>query len=84
LIDLENLLQILFDKGIKKLMVEGGSTVISHFLKSGFVDDIYIYIAPFIIGGVNTPTLAKFEIDLELVEAKNIGSGVLLHYRLRK
>jgi 2,5-diamino-6-(ribosylamino)-4(3H)-pyrimidinone 5'-phosphate reductase len=68
-------------------MVEGGSTVISNFLKEGFVDDLYIFIGSMIIGGKNTPTLVNkdFEnINLKFVDAKNIESGILLHYRLMK
>jgi 2,5-diamino-6-(ribosylamino)-4(3H)-pyrimidinone 5'-phosphate reductase len=87
LIDLEYLLDFLFKRGIKKLMVEGGSTVISNFLKEGFVDDFYIFIGSMIIGGKNTPTLVNkdFEnINLKFVDAKNIESGILLHYRLMK
>jgi len=87
LIDLENLIQILKDKGIKKLMVEGGSTVIGSFLKSNLVDDMFVYVAPMIISGINTPTLVKNiheNINLKLVEIKKIGPGILLHYRLIK
>jgi 2,5-diamino-6-(ribosylamino)-4(3H)-pyrimidinone 5'-phosphate reductase len=87
LIDLENLIQILKDKGIKKLMVEGGSTVIGSFLKSNLVDDMFVYIAPLIIGGINSPTLVKNideNINLKLVEIKKIDPGILLHYRLIK
>jgi 2,5-diamino-6-(ribosylamino)-4(3H)-pyrimidinone 5'-phosphate reductase len=90
LIDLEKLLEILYNKGVKKLMVEGGGTVIWNFLKSGFVDDFYVYVGPMIIGGTNTPTLSgKMKIDeenikLKLVETKTIGPGIILHYRLIK
>jgi len=87
LIDLENLIQILKNKGIKKLMVEGGSTVIGSFLKSNLVDDMFVYVAPIIIGGINTPTLVKNideNINLKLVETKKIGLGILLQYRLIK
>jgi 2,5-diamino-6-(ribosylamino)-4(3H)-pyrimidinone 5'-phosphate reductase len=87
LIDLENLIEILADKGIKKIMVEGGSRVIGSFLKLNLVDDIFIYVAPMIIGGINTPTLVKNineKINLKLVETKKIGLGNLLHYRLIK
>ncbi|MCK5636776.1 MAG: 2,5-diamino-6-(ribosylamino)-4(3H)-pyrimidinone 5'-phosphate reductase [Thermoplasmatales archaeon] len=89
LIDLEKLMEILYNKGIKKLMVEGGGTVIWNFLKSGFVDDFYVYVGPMIIGGKDTPTIAGGKkIDevsnLKLVETKTIGPGTLLHYRLIK
>lgn len=86
LIDLEELMDILYSKGINKLMVEGGGTVIWNFLKSGFVDDFYIYVGPMIIGGSNTPTITgdNAKIDLKLIETKTIGPGILLHYKMIK
>jgi 2,5-diamino-6-(ribosylamino)-4(3H)-pyrimidinone 5'-phosphate reductase len=87
-INLKQLLEIIFDKGINKLMVEGGSRVIWNFLKSGFVDDFFIYIGPMIIGGRNTHTIFGGKkkddkyINLKLINTKIIGSGILLHYRL--
>ena len=89
LLDLEKLLDILCEKGINKLMVEGGGTVIWNFLNKGFVDDFYVYVGPMTIGGKNTPTIASkndqtYEDLVELVETKNIGPGKLLRYRLIK
>ena len=86
-IDLEKLMEILYNKDIKKLMVEGGGTIIWNFLKYGFVDDFYVYVGPMIIGGKDTPTIAGGKkIDensnLKLVETKTIGPGTLLHYRI--
>jgi len=88
-INLEEFLEICYKRGIKKLMVEGGGKVIWNFLNSGFVDDFFIYIGPVIIGGKNTPTISGFFddnkiINLELIEAKPIGPGLLLHFRLIK
>ncbi len=86
-IDLEKLMEILYNKDIKKLMVEGGGTIIWNFLKHGFVDDFYVYVGPMIIGGKDTPTIVGGKkIDensnLKLVETKTIGPGTLLHYRI--
>ena len=58
MIELKEILKILFQRGIKKLMVEGGGTVIWNFLKQGLVDEMYVYVGPIIIGGKETPTLA--------------------------
>jgi riboflavin biosynthesis pyrimidine reductase len=53
------------------------------------VDDLYVYIAPIIIGGKITPTMAdglgiKGEdelICLKIVSIKNLGVGILVHYK---
>ena len=90
LLDLNDALNILYQKGVRKLLVEGGGTVIWNFLKKGLVDDLYIYIGSCIIGGKDTPTVADGEgiapgeeITLKLVEVQKIGSGVLMHYQLQ-
>jgi len=89
LIELEKLLDILYEKGITKLMVEGGGTIIWNFLNKGFVDDFYVYEGSMIIGGKNTPNIGggsgkKFKKFLKLIETRNIGSGTLFHYKLIK
>lgn len=89
LIHLEKLLDALYNKGIKKLMVEGGGTVIWNFLNKGFVDDFYVYVGSMIIGGKNTPNIGggsgkKFKKFLKLIETRNIGPGTLFHYKLIK
>ena len=91
-VDLESMLNVLHHKGIKKLLVEGGGTVIWSFLKSGLVDDLYTYIGPCIIGGKNTPTMAdglgiKNEDNLlllKIIDANKLGDGLLVHYKLIK
>jgi len=92
LIDLHKLLGILADRGIKTLMVEGGSTVIWNFLKQHLVDDLYVYIGPIIVGGKATPTLADGNginsieelIHLKIVKINRLGAGILIHYRMIK
>ncbi|UCF49446.1 MAG: 2,5-diamino-6-(ribosylamino)-4(3H)-pyrimidinone 5'-phosphate reductase [Thermoplasmatales archaeon] len=90
LIDLEDLLEMLYNREIKTLLVEGGSTVIWNFLNNGLVDDIYVYMAPIIIGGSKTPTMADGEgiksldelINLEIVNVKRLGPGILFHFKM--
>jgi len=91
-IDLNKLLKILFNRGIKTLMVEGGSTVVLNFLKQKLVDDMYVYVGPMIVGGKDTPTLADGTgiknpgdlINLEIVDTYRLGSGILIHYNMVK
>lgn len=44
-------LKILMENGVRSLLVEGGGTLASSFLKDGFVDVIHWFRAPMILGG---------------------------------
>lgn len=88
LIDVNCMLDLLYQKGVRKLLVEGGGTIIWKFLKNKVVDDLYVFIGPCIIGGKDTPTVADGEgitsgeeIALKIIEVKQEGSGVLIHYQ---
>ncbi|MEM0493122.1 MAG: 2,5-diamino-6-(ribosylamino)-4(3H)-pyrimidinone 5'-phosphate reductase [Candidatus Thermoplasmatota archaeon] len=88
-VDIKEVLSILYKRGVKKLLVEGGSTVIWEFISNGLVDDLYVYIGSCIIGGADTPTLCDGEgiktlspINLQIISTKRLGSGLLIHYKL--
>lgn len=91
-INLNKLLELLYGRGIKTLMVEGGSTVIWSFLKQKLVDDLYVYVGPMIIGGKDTPTLADGDgiggvgdlLSLEIIDVTTMGAGILIHYKMKK
>jgi riboflavin biosynthesis pyrimidine reductase len=51
-VPLKDLLQELWRRGIKRLMVEGGAQVITQFLAGDFVDEVVITMAPVWIGGL--------------------------------
>jgi 2,5-diamino-6-(ribosylamino)-4(3H)-pyrimidinone 5'-phosphate reductase len=88
-LDVQCVLEMLFRRGVRKLLVEGGGTVIWNFLVNKVVDDVFIYIRPCIIGGAGTPTVANGEgirneaeiISLRIVEMKRLGPGLLVHYQ---
>ena len=53
-VNFEKLLKKMYvEKGICSLFVEGGGGVIGSFFDAGFVDEVYFYYAPIIIGGMN-------------------------------
>jgi 2,5-diamino-6-(ribosylamino)-4(3H)-pyrimidinone 5'-phosphate reductase len=89
LIDVKGVLDFLYQKGVRTLLVEGGGTVIWNFLKNKVVDDLYIFIRSCIIGGKETPTVAEGEgieneddcIPLTIVQVKRVGPGLLIHYQ---
>ena len=91
-VDLKKLMPILEKRGVKTLLVEGGSKVIWSFLRSKFADEVNIFVGSMVIGGEASPTPAggvgaeneKAIIALRLVSARVLGSGVLLNYRVVK
>ena len=56
-VDLVELFSRLFDRGVKRLMVEGGATLNWSLLNLGLVDELYVYMGAMLIGGENAPTL---------------------------
>ena len=87
-IDLEKLLQYLGKLNAKKILVEGGETVLWSFLEKKLFDELNIFISSAIIGGTDTPSIAggkgfldeKKILSLELKKFKQIGNGILLTY----
>ncbi len=49
-VDLSVLLEDLFSRGIRRLMVEGGATVHTQFLTAGLADELQLSVAPFFVG----------------------------------
>jgi 2,5-diamino-6-(ribosylamino)-4(3H)-pyrimidinone 5'-phosphate reductase len=88
-VDLKELLDSLWQRGVKRLMVEGGATLNWSLVSQGLVDEIYIYIGNIIIGGEDAPTLVDgrgFVTDmakLELLSAEKMDEGILLQWRVR-
>ncbi len=90
-VDLKCLMEELFKRGIRSLMVEGGSTVISSFLRERLVDELYVFIGPVIIGGT-APSLvggngAREEKDvlrMNVLSCERLGYGILIQYEVKK
>ncbi len=90
-VDLKCLMKELWNKGIRSLMVEGGSTVIFSFLKEKLVDEFYVFMGPVIIGG-SAPCLvggngAMDENDvlrIKILSCERLGYGILIQYGVEK
>ncbi len=88
LVDLIGLLSLLFERGVKRLMVEGGANLNWSMIKLGLVDELLIYVGGLIIGGRNAPTLIDgegFQEDfprLKLCSAEPLDDGMLLKWKL--
>ena len=89
-VDLRCLLNELWKRGIKSVLVEGGGEVISSFLQEGLVDELTVFVGSVVIGGT-APSLVRGEgtkeekevIKLKLISCEKIGGGVLLRYVLK-
>ncbi len=87
-VDLHKLLSILWDRGVRRLLVEGGSTANWSFLHRGLADELIVFVGSFVLGGHSAPTLVGGEgvnqlddsIHLQLKHATPLGDGVLLEY----
>ncbi|MBP1136673.1 diaminohydroxyphosphoribosylaminopyrimidine deaminase/5-amino-6-(5-phosphoribosylamino)uracil reductase [Arthrobacter sp. PvP023] len=54
-------LEKLFTAGVRHVMVEGGSSILSAFLAAGLVDELIVYLAPTLLGS-GTPALGDLGI----------------------
>lgn len=91
-VNLPAALETLKELGVKRLLVEGGSTLNFELLRLGLVDEVTVYVAPMIFGGANAPTLAAGHglerseaIPLRLADIEKWeDGGVLIKYLLER
>jgi len=43
------------ERGVRQLMVEGGTTIHTQFLTAGLADEIHLAVAPFFVGDADAP-----------------------------
>jgi diaminohydroxyphosphoribosylaminopyrimidine deaminase/5-amino-6-(5-phosphoribosylamino)uracil reductase len=60
------ILEQLAKRGIQRLLVEGGPKVIGSFLKTGFADEIIIYVSPKILGDKGAADISPAIDNLQL------------------
>jgi 5-amino-6-(5-phosphoribosylamino)uracil reductase len=88
-VDLRRVSEDLHDRGVRRLMVEGGGTVHTQFLAGDLADELQLVVAPFFVGSSQARRFvddARFPWNPDrratLVEACPIGDVVLLRYAL--
>jgi diaminohydroxyphosphoribosylaminopyrimidine deaminase/5-amino-6-(5-phosphoribosylamino)uracil reductase len=69
----------LFERGCRRVLLEGGPTLAGAFLREGLVDEVVGYVAPKLLGA-GKPALATAgivtiaeAIDLELIDVRRVG-----------
>jgi 5-amino-6-(5-phosphoribosylamino)uracil reductase len=88
-VKMRGLTEDLGERGVQRLMVEGGGTVHTQFLTDNLVDELQLVVAPFFVGDSRA---TRFVSDgqfpwnpgrrAELAEVRQIGDVVLLRYAL--
>jgi diaminohydroxyphosphoribosylaminopyrimidine deaminase/5-amino-6-(5-phosphoribosylamino)uracil reductase len=68
-IDLDALLPDLYIRGIHSLIVEGGSNVLSEFIRRGLWQKMIVFIAPMFVGGAEAPSIFSGEGVAKLADA---------------
>jgi 2,5-diamino-6-(ribosylamino)-4(3H)-pyrimidinone 5'-phosphate reductase len=91
-VDLPILMNELFQRGVRTLMLEGGSTLNYSMIQKGLVDEVRVCIAPMISGGVKSKTLVGGEgvdymreaFKLKLKKNYILGEDLVLEYTVIK
>lgn len=88
-VDMASVCADLFDRGVRRLMVEGGGATLTQFLTADLTDELQLVVAPIFVGDSNA---ARFVGDgcypwslgrrARLAEVRQIGDVVLLRYAL--
>jgi riboflavin biosynthesis pyrimidine reductase len=45
-----DILKALFDRGLKRILIEGGADTVSRFMQAGCLDRLHVIVAPIIMG----------------------------------
>lgn len=92
-VDLKRLPKYLEERGLKHILVEGGPTLMGSFFKANLIDEVFLTIAPKVVGDKEGQTLTMVEDflyppskvpSLELVSCRPIDNEVYLRYRITK
>jgi len=56
-VDLNTLLADLYSRGIQSMIIEGGSNVLSSFIRRRLWQKMIVFIAPMVVGGADAPSI---------------------------
>lgn len=89
-VSLPRALARLRERGVKRLLVEGGPTLLFSLFRDGLVDEFWVYLGPLVVGGERAPSILGSEgfpgrnaRGLRLLSARRLGSGALLQWKPR-
>lgn len=76
-VDTDELFGLLRSRNIRSVLVEGGSTVISHFLRRDQYDVFSIFFRNFIIGGADAPSVVGGKAALDIASVVSLPDPVI-------
>jgi len=87
-VNIKLLIKNLGKRKIKTILLEGGGTINWEFIKNNMVNEFFITITPFILGGTESISLVQGEgfekiknsLRLRLIRVKRLENDLLLHY----
>lgn len=84
----EQILTALNDRGMNRILVEGGGGIMWDFVSQNLIDEYHVTLTPRIIGGSSAPTLVDGKgffpqdvLNLKLVRCRRLGDELYLTYR---
>jgi len=88
-VNIKSLLQNLGTKKIKTILVEGGGSINWEFIKNNLVDEFFITITPYVLGGTDAISLVQGQgfdtilksTKLRLISIRRLQNDVVLHYK---
>ncbi|MBH8572071.1 RibD family protein [Nostocaceae cyanobacterium CENA369] len=82
---------LMAERGIQKVVALGGGSLTAALVEVGRIDDLWLTIWPVIYGGKDAPTpvegkgfLPHDAPNLQLLETRQVGSELFLHYQIIK
>ena len=72
-VDLKEALEILGQRKVMSLLLEGGPELAGHFFRAGFVDQVFFLYAPLVIGGAAAPGMVAGPLIKEIAQAARLG-----------
>jgi len=89
-VDPTELLRDLKTLGVRKVLVEGGGEVRWSFFEANLVDDFFVWVAPYVWGGRDAPTLVDGSgfiheaVPLRLVRSRVVDHLLILSFSVKR
>lgn len=84
------IIERLVQSSLSNILVEGGGTLMRSFVEANLIDEYYLTLTPWLIGGASNPSLIGGEDTmlpwkkLKLLNHKKVQDEIYLHYKSKK